>query len=56
MPGPHGKGVGVVPDSFQPGADVILDAKLTQHGVFTATTLPAVCASKCEPWISGVSR
>lgn len=44
---------GVVPDSFQPGADVILDGKVQQDGTFAATTVLAKCASKYEPQIPG---
>src|SRR5512133_2179162 len=39
---------GVVPDSFQPGADVILEGKVQQDGSFAATTMLAKCASKYE--------
>ncbi len=46
---------GVVPDSFQPGADVILEGRLQQDGNFAATTLLAKCASKYEPQIPGGS-
>ncbi|MGE5619194.1 MAG: cytochrome c maturation protein CcmE [Sphingomonadaceae bacterium] len=45
---------GVVPDSFQPGAEVILEGKLQQDGRFAATTLLAKCASKYEPQIPGM--
>lgn len=44
---------GVVPDSFQPGAEVILEGKVTENGGFAATTLLAKCASKYEPEIPG---
>lgn len=40
---------GVVPDSFQPGVDVILEGKLDADGTFQATTLLAKCASKYTP-------
>lgn len=40
---------GVVPDSFQPGADVILEGKLGSDGTFHATALLAKCASKYSP-------
>jgi cytochrome c-type biogenesis protein CcmE len=44
---------GIVPDSFQPGAEVILGGMLLEDGSFAATTLLAKCASKYEPEISG---
>lgn len=44
---------GVVPDSFQPGAEVILEGKLREDGRFAATTLLAKCASKYEPKLTG---
>ncbi len=47
---------GVVPDSFQPGADVILEGKLQQDGSFAATSLLAKCASKYEPEIPGATK
>ncbi|MHB1161542.1 MAG: cytochrome c maturation protein CcmE [Chloroflexota bacterium] len=47
---------GVVPDSFQPGAEVILEGKLQQDGSFGAATLLAKCASKYEPQIPGAGR
>lgn len=47
---------GVVPDSFQPGAEVILEGKVRQDGTFAATTLLAKCASKYEPQIPKVSK
>ncbi len=40
---------GVVPDTFQPGADVILEGKLAAGGQFQATTMMAKCASKYVP-------
>ncbi len=40
---------GVVPDTFQPGTDVILEGKLGTDGKFQATTMMAKCASKYEP-------
>jgi cytochrome c-type biogenesis protein CcmE len=40
---------GVVPDTFQPGADVILEGKMVAEGQFQATTMMAKCASKYEP-------
>jgi cytochrome c-type biogenesis protein CcmE len=42
---------GIVPDSFQPGADVILEGKLGADGQFHATSMLAKCASKYEPAI-----
>ncbi len=47
---------GVVPDSFQPGAEVIREGKLLQDGSFGATTLLAKCASKYEPQVPGAGR
>lgn len=46
----------VVPDSFQPGADVIVEGKLQQDGSFAGTSLLAKCASKYEPQIPGASK
>ncbi len=46
---------GVVPDSFQPGADVILEGKVQADSSFAATTMLAKCASKYEPQIPGAS-
>ncbi len=40
---------GVVPDSFQPGTDVIVEGKLGADGRFQATVLMAKCASKYTP-------
>lgn len=42
---------GIVPDTFQSGADVILEGKLAADGQFQATTMLAKCASKYEPAI-----
>ena len=47
---------GVVPDSFQPGADVIVEGKLRPDGSFAGTSLLAKCASKYEPQIPGASK
>lgn len=47
---------GVVPDSFEPGADVILEGKVQQDGSFIATTMLAKCASKYEPQLPGASQ
>lgn len=47
---------GVVPDSFQPGAEVILEGRVMQDGSFAATTLLAKCASKYESQLPGVDR
>jgi cytochrome c-type biogenesis protein CcmE len=44
---------GIVPDAFQPGAEVILAGMLLEDGSFTATTLMAKCASKYEPVVPG---
>ena len=46
---------GVMPDSFQPGAEVILEGKVAGDGSFAATTLLAKCASKYEPALPGAS-
>jgi cytochrome c-type biogenesis protein CcmE len=43
---------GIVPDTFQSGADVILEGKLGADGQFQATTMLAKCASKYEPAIN----
>ena len=40
---------GIAPDSFQAGADVIVEGKLGADGSFKATTLLAKCASKYTP-------
>ncbi len=40
---------GVVPDSFQPGADVIVEGKLGPDGAFQANSMLAKCASKYSP-------
>lgn len=40
---------GVVPDSFKPDAEVVLEGKLSDQGVFEATTLLAKCPSKYIP-------
>lgn len=37
---------GVVPDTFQPGAEAILEGKLGADGRFQATSIMAKCASK----------
>lgn len=42
---------GIVPDAFQPAAEVIMEGKLLENGSFEATTLLAKCASKYEPEI-----
>lgn len=47
---------GVVPDSFQPGAQVILEGKVQGDGSFVATTMLAKCASKYEPQIPGATN
>jgi cytochrome c-type biogenesis protein CcmE len=44
---------GIVPDAFQPGAEVILSGMLLEDGSFAATTLLAKCASKYEPVVPG---
>ncbi len=40
---------GVVPDTFQPGADIIVEGKLGADGKFQANSMLAKCASKYEP-------
>lgn len=40
---------GVVPDSFKPGADVVIEGHLNSSGVFQANTLMAKCPSKYVP-------
>ncbi len=40
---------GVVPDSFKPDADVVLEGALTPAGTFQATNVMAKCASKYSP-------
>ena len=44
---------GVVPDSFQPDAEVVMEGTLTEGGSFEATSLLAKCASKYNPLKSG---
>ncbi len=41
--------VGVVPDTFQPGAEVVAEGKYNPDGTFAATSISAKCASKYEP-------
>lgn len=40
---------GVVPDTFAPNVDVIVEGKLGTNGSFQASTMLAKCASKYEP-------
>lgn len=40
---------GVVPDSFKPGADVVIEGHLDSDGVFQANTMMAKCPSKYVP-------
>lgn len=40
---------GVIPDSFQPNVDVIVEGKMGADGTFKASNLLAKCASKYEP-------
>ncbi len=42
---------GVVPDTFKPGADVVVEGQLNPDGTFEAHTLMAKCASKYEPTV-----
>ncbi len=39
---------GVVPDSFKPGREVVVEGKYNGSGKFTATTIMPKCASKYE--------
>ena len=39
---------GVVPDSFKPGREVIIEGKYQGNGQFTATAIMPKCASKYE--------
>ena len=39
---------GVVPDSFKPGGEVVIEGKYIADGQFTATTIMPKCASKYE--------
>lgn len=40
---------GVVPDSFKPDAEVILEGQVAEDGTFQATSLLAKCPSKYVP-------
>jgi cytochrome c-type biogenesis protein CcmE len=40
---------GVVPDAFEPGADVVMDGALSPSGTFEASSLLAKCPSKYVP-------
>jgi len=40
---------GAVPDTFKPGADIVVEGQLNPDGIFEAHTLMAKCASKYEP-------
>lgn len=40
---------GVVPDTFKPDAEVVLEGRYTQAGTFEATSLLAKCPSKYIP-------
>lgn len=40
---------GAIPDTFQPGSDVVLEGRLGADGTFRAHTLMAKCASKYTP-------
>lgn len=40
--------VGIVPDTFTDGVDVVVEGKLSQQGTFEATVLLAKCASRYE--------
>jgi len=39
---------GVVPDSFKPGKEVVVEGKYTVDGLFKATTIMPTCPSKYE--------
>lgn len=39
---------GVVPDSFKPGKEVLVEGKYTAEGIFKATTILPTCPSKYE--------
>jgi cytochrome c-type biogenesis protein CcmE len=39
---------GVVPDSFKPGREVIVEGKYTAEGLFRAATIMPTCPSKYE--------
>ncbi len=39
---------GVVPDTFKPGGEVMVEGKLDEEGVFQADTLMTKCASKYQ--------
>jgi cytochrome c-type biogenesis protein CcmE len=40
---------GVVPDAFEPGAEVVMDGTLSSSGTFEASSLLAKCPSKYVP-------
>lgn len=40
---------GVLPDAFEPGADVVVEGRLALSGIFEASTLLAKCPAKYEP-------
>lgn len=40
---------GVVPDTFKPDAEVVLEGRYAESGAFEATTLLAKCPSKYTP-------
>lgn len=44
---------GAVPDTFQEGANVVVEGRLTPHGVFKADRLLAKCPSKYEAQSEG---
>ncbi len=44
---------GVVPDSFQPDSEVVMEGTLNTSGTFQATNLMAKCASKYNPLKGG---
>lgn len=43
---------GVVPDTFQPGVQVVAEGKYERDGTFVASNLIAKCASKYVPELS----
>ncbi len=40
---------GVVPDTFKPGSDVVIEGRLNSAGIFEASTILTKCPSKYEP-------
>ncbi|MBI4330077.1 MAG: cytochrome c maturation protein CcmE [Chloroflexi bacterium] len=44
--------VGVVPDTFVPGVQLVAEGKFNRDGTFAATAITPKCASKYEPELS----